>query len=35
VTYWDEHRCPPMVETRKKRERRQKKARGVIASDSC
>ena len=35
VTYWDEHRCPPMVETRKKRERREKKARGVIASDSC
>ena len=34
VTYWDEHRCPPMVETRKKRERREKKARGVIASDS-
>jgi len=34
VTYWDEHRCPPLVEKRKKRENREKKARGVIASDS-
>ena len=34
VTYWDEHRCPPLVEKRKKRENRENKARGVIASDS-
>lgn len=38
VTYWDEHRCPPLVEKRKKREvkatMRAKKAQGVIASDS-
>ncbi len=34
VTYWDKHRCPPLVEKRKKRENREKKARGVIASDS-
>ena len=34
VTYWDEHRCPPLVEKRKKRENREKKARGVIASDA-
>ena len=34
VTYWDEHRCPPLVEKRKKRERRESKAGGVIASDS-
>jgi len=33
VTYWDEHRCPPLVEKRKKREGKTK-ARGVIASDS-
>jgi len=34
VTYWDDHQCPPLVEKRKKREARQRKARGVIASDS-
>jgi NosR/NirI family nitrous oxide reductase transcriptional regulator len=34
VTYWDEHRCPPLVEKRKKREKREKNAAGVIASDS-
>ncbi|MBE9537772.1 MAG: 4Fe-4S binding protein [Proteobacteria bacterium] len=34
VTYWDQHRCPPLAEKRKKRENREKKARGVIASDS-
>ncbi|TDG12612.1 4Fe-4S binding protein [Seongchinamella unica] len=35
VTYWDEERCPPMVEQRKKRERRQaKSAPQVIAVDS-
>jgi NosR/NirI family nitrous oxide reductase transcriptional regulator len=35
VAYWDEYRCPPLVEKRKKRERRSKKqAPEVIASDS-
>lgn len=34
VTYWDQHRCPPLVEKRKKREGRQKKTQGLIASDS-
>jgi polyferredoxin/Na+-translocating ferredoxin:NAD+ oxidoreductase RnfG subunit len=34
VTYWDEHRCPPLVEKRKKREAREKRAHEVIASDS-
>ena len=35
VTYWDEHRCPPMVEKRKKRERREAKAgHEVIARGS-
>lgn len=34
VTYWDDHRCPPIVEKRKKREKRTMKSRGVIASDS-
>jgi NosR/NirI family nitrous oxide reductase transcriptional regulator len=37
VAYWDEYRCPPLVEKRKKRERRSKKAEKaveVIASDS-
>jgi len=34
VTYWDDHRCPPLVEKRKKREKRQAKAQGIIASDS-
>jgi len=34
VTYWDEQRCPPLVEKRKKRERRQQKSTNVIASDS-
>ncbi|MEH6634379.1 MAG: 4Fe-4S binding protein [Halioglobus sp.] len=34
VTYWDEQRCPPLVEKRKKRERRQQKSTDVIASDS-
>jgi NosR/NirI family transcriptional regulator, nitrous oxide reductase regulator len=33
VTYWDEYRCPPMVDQRKKRERRENKQQ-VIASDS-
>ena len=36
VTYWDEHRCPPLVDKRKKRETREQKRRAaeVIASDS-
>jgi NosR/NirI family transcriptional regulator, nitrous oxide reductase regulator len=36
VTYWDEHRCPPLVDKRKKRERRSGKraAVEVIASDA-
>ncbi|MEP5764222.1 MAG: 4Fe-4S binding protein [Halieaceae bacterium] len=33
VTYWDEHRCPPLVEKRKKRESREARAAGIIASD--
>ena len=34
VTYWDENRCPPLVDKRKRREKRATKAKGVIASDS-
>jgi NosR/NirI family nitrous oxide reductase transcriptional regulator len=34
VTYWDEHRCPPLVDKRKKREKREMKSGEVIASDS-
>ena len=34
VTYWNDQQCPPLVDKRKKREARQKKASGVIASDS-
>lgn len=34
VTYWDDRQCPPLVEKRKKRENRENRARGVIASDS-
>jgi NosR/NirI family nitrous oxide reductase transcriptional regulator len=34
VTYWDDQQCPPLVEKRKKRESREKKASGVIASDT-
>lgn len=33
VTYWNDKQCPPLVEKRKKRENRENKARGVIASD--
>ncbi|MBT4519458.1 MAG: 4Fe-4S binding protein [Halieaceae bacterium] len=32
VSYWDENRCPPLVEKRKKREARKKKAVDLIAS---
>ena len=34
VTYWDEQRCPPLVEKRKKREKLAHRAEEVIASDS-
>jgi NosR/NirI family nitrous oxide reductase transcriptional regulator len=34
VSYWDDHKCPPLVEKRKKREAREARAQGVIASDS-
>ena len=34
VTYWDDRQCPPLVEKRKKRERRENKAQGLIASDT-
>ena len=34
VTYWNDQQCPPLVDKRKKREARQNKARGVIASDT-
>ncbi|MEH6569574.1 MAG: 4Fe-4S binding protein [Halioglobus sp.] len=34
VTYWDENRCPPLVEKRKKRETREQKSKKIIASDS-
>jgi NosR/NirI family nitrous oxide reductase transcriptional regulator len=34
VTYWDDQRCPPLVEKRKKREKRKKNTGKVIASDS-
>ena len=34
VTYWDEQRCPPLVDKRKKREKREQNAREVLASDS-
>jgi NosR/NirI family nitrous oxide reductase transcriptional regulator len=34
VTYWDEQRCPPLVDKRKKREKLAQRAEEVIASDS-
>jgi NosR/NirI family transcriptional regulator, nitrous oxide reductase regulator len=34
VSYWDDHRCPPLVEKRKKREVLDKGKSGVIASGS-
>ncbi len=34
VTYWDDRQCPPLVDKRKKRERRGNNDRGVIASDT-
>jgi Na+-translocating ferredoxin:NAD+ oxidoreductase RnfG subunit len=34
VTYWNDNQCPPLVDKRKKREARQNKARGIIASDT-
>lgn len=34
VTYWDDQKCPPLVEKRKKRESRERKSDGVIASDT-
>ena len=34
VTYWDDHRCPPLVEKRKRQEKREKKVGKIIASDS-
>jgi Na+-translocating ferredoxin:NAD+ oxidoreductase RnfG subunit len=33
VTYWDDQRCPPLVEKRKRREDRDRRAAGVLASD--
>ena len=33
VTYWDDHRCPPLVEKRKRREVRAKKAGNIISTD--
>lgn len=33
VTYWDDQRCPPLVEKRKKREKRENRQAGLIASD--
>jgi polyferredoxin/Na+-translocating ferredoxin:NAD+ oxidoreductase RnfG subunit len=33
VTYWDDQRCPPLVEKRKRQENRAIKADGVIARD--
>lgn len=36
VTYWDDHTCPPLVEKRKRKEKRQKKAdpTSIIASSN-
>jgi NosR/NirI family nitrous oxide reductase transcriptional regulator len=34
VTYWDDRQCPPLVDKRKKRETRENKSRGVIATDT-
>jgi NosR/NirI family nitrous oxide reductase transcriptional regulator len=33
VTYWDEHRCPPLVDKRKRREKREGMAQDVIARE--
>jgi polyferredoxin/Na+-translocating ferredoxin:NAD+ oxidoreductase RnfG subunit len=35
VTYWDQHRCPPLVEKRKRREKRAARAADVIARDQA
>jgi polyferredoxin len=32
VNYWDEHTCPPLVEKRKRREKRNKKAEIIARS---
>lgn len=34
VTYWDDHRCPPLVEKRRKREGKAQPEKDIIASDS-
>ncbi len=34
VSYWDDNRCPPLVDKCKRKKDRESKARGVIASDS-
>jgi polyferredoxin len=34
VTYWDEHRCPPMVRKRKRREKTHPQSQTVIARDT-
>jgi NosR/NirI family nitrous oxide reductase transcriptional regulator len=33
VTYWDDHRCPPLVEKRKKKEARENRSGGIIARE--
>jgi polyferredoxin len=35
VTYWDEHRCPPLVRKRKKRFQGQLPEHAVIATDAA
>jgi NosR/NirI family nitrous oxide reductase transcriptional regulator len=35
VTYWDEHRCPPMVDKRKRREKREGLSEDVIAREQA
>jgi len=33
VTYWDDQRCPPLVEKRKRKDDRDRRAQGIIISD--
>jgi len=33
VTYWDDQRCPPLVEKRKRKQDRDRRAQGIITSD--
>lgn len=35
VTYWDDQRCPPLVDKRKRREERERKQKALIGTDKA